>query len=122
LSFDGAPHAYAAPLTHAASLTILRPMDTASVIAAIRAKRPEFEARGVTHVYLFGSHARGEAGPGSDVDLFFDHGIDRLTAFGYVGLKHLADDLLPFKVDFIARGSLLPELRDRIEADAQRIF
>jgi uncharacterized protein len=109
-------------LTDATSLPILCPMDTASVIAAIRARRPEFEARGVTHVYLFGSHARGEAGPGSDVDLFFDHRIDRLTAFGYVGLKHLAADLLPFKVDFIARGSLLPELRDRIETDAQRIF
>lgn len=97
-------------------------MDTASVIAAIRAKRPEFEARGVTHVYLFGSHARGEAGPESDVDLFFDHKIKRLTAFGYVGLKQLADDLLPFESDFIARESLLPELRRKIEADAQRIF
>ncbi len=97
-------------------------MDTASVIAAIRARRPEFEARGVTHVYLFGSHARGEAGPGSDVDLFFDHGIDTFDLLDYSGLMILAGEILPFAVDFVHRGSMHPEIRSRAEADARLVF
>lgn len=97
-------------------------MDRQTVIEAIRAKAPLFRQRGITHVYLFGSVARGEAGPGSDVDLFFDHDIPDLTAFGYVGLKHLAQDNLPFEVDFIARGALDRRIRPRIEAEAVQVF
>jgi uncharacterized protein len=97
-------------------------MDTASVIAAIRAKRSEFEARGVTHVYLFGSHARGEAGPESDVDLFFDHGIEKFDLLHYSGLMLLAEDLLPFPVDFVSHTSMHPEIRTRAEADAVQVF
>lgn len=97
-------------------------MDKAGVTAEILKHRAEFEAGGITHIYLFGSVARGEAGPASDVDLFFDHGIERLTAFGYVGLKHLAEDLLPFRVEFIERSCLHPKLRRGIEASAERVF
>lgn len=97
-------------------------MDRAAVITAIRAREPLFRQHGITHVWLFGSVARDEAGPGSDVDLFFDHDIPDLTAFGYVGLKHLAQDNLPFAVDFISRGALDRRIRPRIEAEAVQVF
>lgn len=40
------------------------PLDDAEILAALRAALPELEA-----ALLFGSHATGEAGPDSDVDL-----------------------------------------------------
>lgn len=97
-------------------------MDKPAILSLIRARRATLEARGITHVYLFGSVQRGEAGENSDVDLFFDHKIPNLGAFAYVGLKQLADDILPFKVDFIERSCLHPKLRSSIEADAELVF
>lgn len=49
-----------------------RPPELASVIQRIRRLRPMLARRGVTHVSVFGSVARGEAGPDSDVDIMVD--------------------------------------------------
>jgi uncharacterized protein len=97
-------------------------MDKDAVIAAIRAAEPAFRARGVTHVWLFGSVARGDAGPESDVDLFFEHEIERFGLVGYSGLKRLANEILPFDVDFIERGCLDRRIRARVEAMAEQVF
>ena len=97
-------------------------MDKSAIITRIKAYRATLEARGITHVYLFGSVLRGEANDQSDVDLFFDHAIPSLSAFDYIGLKQLAQDILPFKVDFIERTCLDPLLRPRIEASAEMVF
>ena len=41
-------------------------------LAKLRALRPQLEALGFRHVWLFGSVARDEAGPESDVDLLVE--------------------------------------------------
>ena len=41
-------------------------------LAKLRALRPQLEALGFRHVWLFGSVARDEAGPDSDVDLLVE--------------------------------------------------
>lgn len=97
-------------------------MDKAEVIETIRALRPAFEAEGVTHIWLFGSVARGEAGPESDVDLFFDHNLKKFGLIEYSGLKLFAEDHLPFRVDFIERSCLHPAIRARAEAGAVQVF
>ena len=43
------------------------------VIATLRAHRADLEAMNVTSVALFGSVARGEAGPESDIDILIEH-------------------------------------------------
>ncbi len=42
------------------------------VIARLKETEPALRAFGVEALYLFGSHARDEAGPESDVDVFID--------------------------------------------------
>lgn len=92
------------------------------IIADIRASRAALEAEGVTHVYLFGSVLHDAAGPQSDIDLLFEHRIPRFNLFDYAHLRQLAGNLLGHEVDFIARSALDPAIRDRVQAEAVRIF
>ncbi|WP_289036475.1 nucleotidyltransferase domain-containing protein [uncultured Roseibium sp.] len=41
------------------------------VIRSLRAIQPDLEAKGLEHLFLFGSVARGEARPDSDIDLAY---------------------------------------------------
>ena len=65
-------------------------MDKATAIREVLKAKPALQAEGVKHVWLFGSVARGEAGPGSDVDLFFEHDVDRFGMIQYVAMKQAA--------------------------------
>lgn len=47
-------------------------MKREQAIAALRSLEPSLRAQGLAHVYLFGSVARDDAGPDSDVDVAFD--------------------------------------------------
>lgn len=93
------------------------------VIAVLRANQATLRQRGVLHAALFGSLARGEAGPQSDVDVLVD--IDPSAKFSLldlVGLHHLIGDLLAMKVDVVERRGLKPEMRGRVEQDALAAF
>ncbi len=47
-------------------------MQTAEVISRLKAVEPQLRAFGVAGLHLFGSYARNEASPDSDVDVFID--------------------------------------------------
>ncbi len=47
-------------------------MDTRSVLLILRENEPELKAAGIAHLRLFGSTARGEASPHSDIELLAD--------------------------------------------------
>ncbi len=72
---------------------------------------------GAYNVRVFGSVARGEAGPDSDVDFLVDMGPDR-TPFFPGGLLADLEDLLGRKVDIVSPESLHLFLRDRILKEA----
>jgi len=95
--------------------------DTA--IAKLKAVEPALRGIGVASLYLFGSHARDEAGPESDVDVFIDSAPDR--AFGFLPFMDALDVLrgaLGERVDYGTRDGLHPLLRSEIEREAIRIF
>ena len=50
------------------------------VLEVLRRHENELRARGVTRLMLFGSTVRGDAGPGSDVDLLIE--VDAASRFG----------------------------------------
>lgn len=80
-------------------------------------------AMGATSLYLFGSTARDDAAPGSDLDLFVEYDpAGRFNAFDLVGIKLLLEKNLGTEVDVTTRDALHPLLRNRIEATAIRIF
>ena len=66
---------------------------------------------------LFGSVARGDDQPGSDVDLLVDFN-DRATLLDEVGLRLALTDLLRVDVDVVAADSLRGPIRERILGEA----
>ena len=94
------------------------------VLRVLRAHEAEIRARGVTRLRMFGSMARAEAGPRSDVDLIAD--IDRGAKFSLidlVGLQHFLADLVGRKVDVgTTVAKMRPRMRARFETDAVEVF
>ncbi len=70
-----------------------------------------------TNPRVFGSVARGEDGPDSDLDILVDS-LPGMTLFDLGGLQAEMDDLLPCRVDVVTAGGLKVRMRDRILAEA----
>lgn len=94
-------------------------MDRNAVIAVLRAHRTELEELGVVHAALFGSVARGEARPDSDIDIAVELDAKAVAnIYAYVGVKDQVAALFePQKVDVVNRNFLRPQVRDNAVAD-----
>ncbi|MBV9636521.1 MAG: nucleotidyltransferase family protein [Methylobacteriaceae bacterium] len=98
-------------------------MNRQEVLAKLRDHAPALRARGVRHAALFGSVARGEARPDSDIDILveFDPEAD-VSVFDYVGLKNYIAGLFEETVDVVDREGLKPHVRPPTEAEAIYAF
>ena len=76
---------------------------------------------GTERIYLFGSYARGEAGPGSDVDLRIDKGKIR-GLFALSGLHLALEEQLGTKVDLLTSDSLDHAFLDRIRTEEVLLY
>lgn len=97
-------------------------MDRDPVIAALRAHETDLHDAGVARLYLFGSVARQEDRPDSDVDLFFETDNPRFSLIELVDVQERVSGILGVEADVMTRASLHPLLRDRIETEALRVF
>lgn len=98
-------------------------MEKAEAVEKLRAFEPRLRALGATSLYLFGSTARDEATPSSDLDLFLDlDPAQRFTLLDLVSAKLMVEDELGTNVDVATRDGLHPRMRDEIEREAVRIF
>ncbi|MFN8010385.1 MAG: nucleotidyltransferase family protein [Holophagaceae bacterium] len=92
-------------------------MNRGEILARLHQALPGLRARyGIARLRLFGSVARDEAGPGSDVDLLVEfQGPASLD--GFMGLKADLEALLGAPVDLATPRSLRPALRALVEKD-----
>ena len=98
-------------------------MDRSHVIATLQANQAALQQLGVRHAALFGSVARGEARPGSDVDIMVD--IDPeigLGVFEYVGIVQALESLFSGRVDVSNRQAQKDHVRASAERDAVYAF
>jgi predicted nucleotidyltransferase len=75
---------------------------------------------GVRAAYLFGSHARDQARPSSDVDLCIEFD-GPTTMLGFMGLKDALERRLGVRVDLVTRRALHPRLKHEIESEWIRV-
>jgi predicted nucleotidyltransferase len=100
----------------------IRAMEKAVAIARLKENEEAIRALGATSLYLFGSTARDEARPDSDVDVFIEYDPSRFTLFELAGIKNLIEEELGIEVDVTTRNSLHPLLKRRIEQSAIQVF
>ena len=93
------------------------------VIAILKAHEAFYRARGVTGMAVFGSVARGDAGPDSDVDLVID--LDPKAKFSLIDLglvEDASDEWLGRKADMLSRRALRPSLASALKTDGVAVF
>src|SRR5271166_3730167 len=104
--------------TNTARRDIFEGMNGQQILAKLRANEPALRARGVRHAALFGSRARGDNRPDSDIDIMIE--LDpaaHVTVFNYAGLKDFIAGLFDDRVDVVNRDGLKPYVRPAATAD-----
>ena len=78
---------------------------------------------GVRELSLFGSAARGEARPDSDIDLLVEFLPEAEPGLlDHAGLMLDLSELLGRKVDLVSKNALKPLIRDSIIQDSRRLY
>ena len=93
------------------------------VISKLKEVESAIRALGVEALYLYGSHARDEAHPDSDVDVFIDKNPQ--TTFGFDQFMDVYFELqnaLGTDVGYTTRQGLVEFYRPDIEREAIRVF
>jgi predicted nucleotidyltransferase len=82
---------------------------------------PVAERYGVEKIYLFGSYARGEAKPDSDIDLCIESGKIR-TLFQLSGFCIDVQEGLDNEIDVVEMQGVYDEIKEEIERDKVLIY
>jgi predicted nucleotidyltransferase len=89
------------------------------IIDMLRQHEAALRARGVSRAALFGSCARGDNRPDSDIDIMVE--IDPAAGIGvyeYVALKDYVAALFDGPVDVVSHDGLKPSIKPAVIADA----
>jgi predicted nucleotidyltransferase len=95
-------------------------MNASEVEERLRTIAPRLRELSVRSLRLFGSAARGEAGPNSDIDILVEF-EGSATFDGYMCLREELEAQLRSRVDRVTSRSLRPELREQLLREAVRI-
>ncbi len=86
-------------------------MDQTAILDILRSHQQLLHDRfSVKSVALFGSHARGDAQPDSDIDILVEF-AGPATFLGYMGLIEYLEELFGTRVDIATRAKLKPRIR-----------
>ena len=84
--------------------------------------RNYFKSQPVEKAWLFGSFARGEERPDSDIDIMVVFVDGAKIGFRFAGMVCELEDLLQRDVDLVIEGSLLPFAAVNAEHDKKLIY
>lgn len=89
------------------------------LLAKLRELKPWLEEQGIVNVRLFGSYARDEAGPDSDVDLLVD--LSKPMGWEFFGIEDQLTERLGIQVEMGTERSMHRLLRQRVLPEAVHV-
>lgn len=90
--------------------------DKEQILSTLSANEAKIRSFGVRSLSLFGSSARGEDTPGSDLDFVVE--FEKKTFDSYMDLKLFLEELFDRPVDLVLADSIKPRLRAAILREA----
>lgn len=90
-------------------------------VETLKSHKQDLSQYGVYGLAIFGSVARNESSPQSDVDILIDFEPQR-GLFGFIKVKNYLEDVLKCEVDLVMREALHPALKTRILREAKHVF
>ena len=84
--------------------------------------KPIFDKYGVKHAGIFGSYARNEARPDSDVDILVSLGDKPFSVWDLVSFKEELSVKLEKPVDLVSDRAIVSYFRDYIYRDLKTIY
>ncbi|HTX90273.1 MAG TPA: nucleotidyltransferase family protein [Anaerolineales bacterium] len=95
-------------------------MNLKNVSVLLKRHQAELHQRGVKSLAVFGSLARGEATPASDIDVLVE--FDRpVGLFEFIRLKMYLEELTGRQVDLVTPDALRPAMRADILREAVQV-
>ncbi len=91
-------------------------MTREELLIKLRELKPWLEEQGIVNVRLFGSYARDEAGPDSDVDLLVE--MNKPLGFRFFGIEEDLSRALGIRVEMGTERSMHRLLRERVLPEA----
>jgi predicted nucleotidyltransferase len=103
----------------------MRDIAREELIAELQRLRPQFEREGVTHMALFGSRARRDNRPDSDVDLVIeisDEVDKKFSLLDLAGIYGIIEAELGLESSLLMRRSLNDSFRWTVDRDQVVVF
>jgi hypothetical protein len=91
------------------------------VLAIVKAHQAKLQELGVKSLDVFGSVARDEARPDSDVDFLVEFSRP-VVFFDFFRIQHYLEDILGRDIDLGTQDALREHLREPVLKDAIRVF
>ena len=91
-------------------------MTREDIMDLLRENKESLERFGIRRLALFGSRAREDAQPGSDLDFIVE--FEKKSFDAYMDLKFFLEELFGTSVDLVLTNTIKPRLRDRILEEA----
>ncbi len=98
-------------------------MQKGEIIDILNSIRPALEREGVAHLEVFGSRARDDAGPHSDLDLLIEvHPEYRFNILDLIGVEHLVQQATGIPANAFMQRSLDKLFLNSIRRDKIKVF
>ncbi|MBN8972303.1 MAG: nucleotidyltransferase domain-containing protein [Rhizobiales bacterium] len=104
-------------------MTVVTDIGLNQIIADLRAIERDIRGHGVRKLWIFGSRARGDARPESDLDVLIE--LDPASPFGWkdlTGVSLACQDATGLDVQITMRSELRPRVAERIADDLVEVF